>query len=277
MAVEAARERARQRRHRAAARSTCSSLSTASPDYLLPPLVTFVQEALGLERCATVELRSGCAGAVRGARRRPALLERGQYKTAVVIGSEAISPLLVPVFLGKEPDADPDARPHEPVQLRRRRGRVVLQATTGTDGASSVRRSPASAGLEEARHADHRRRHARSRSTSSCEAKRLVELKVDVVESGRFTPYVLTEALTEVLKASGVTGRRHRRLRDPRGQRGLHGRGARGGRAADAEWLALEGKIVENLDAGRRHRLRRRAARARRRVEDGRVSSRATP
>ena len=29
-------------------------LSTASPDYLLPPLVTFVQEALGLERCATM-------------------------------------------------------------------------------------------------------------------------------------------------------------------------------------------------------------------------------
>src|SRR5690348_13942951 len=36
--------------------------STASPDYLLPPLATFVQEALGLERCATTELRSGCAG-----------------------------------------------------------------------------------------------------------------------------------------------------------------------------------------------------------------------
>ena len=29
---------------------------------------------------------------------------------------------------------------------------------------------------------------------SSSKAKRLIELKVDVVESGRFTPYVLTEA-----------------------------------------------------------------------------------
>src|SRR5689334_13217805 len=33
-------------------------LSTASPDYHLPPTVTFVQDALGLERCATIELRS---------------------------------------------------------------------------------------------------------------------------------------------------------------------------------------------------------------------------
>ena len=37
------------------------------------------------------------------------------------------------------------------------------------------------------------------------QAKRLVELKVDVVESGRFTPHVLTEALTEVLRATGTT------------------------------------------------------------------------
>src|SRR3954449_6176063 len=37
-------------------------LSTASPDYLLPPLVTFVQEALGLERCAAMEVRWGFAG-----------------------------------------------------------------------------------------------------------------------------------------------------------------------------------------------------------------------
>src|SRR3954454_24447227 len=36
-------------------------LSTASPDYLLPPLVTFVQESLGLERGAKMDIRSGCA------------------------------------------------------------------------------------------------------------------------------------------------------------------------------------------------------------------------
>src|SRR3954469_18894038 len=79
-------------------------VSTASPDYLLPPLVTFVQEGLGLERCATTEIRSGCAGFGEGPEVALLYVESGQYKTAVVIGSEAISPLLVPVFLGKDPD-----------------------------------------------------------------------------------------------------------------------------------------------------------------------------
>src|SRR5919201_3972153 len=33
-------------------------VSTASPEYLLPPMATFIQEALGLVRCATMEIRS---------------------------------------------------------------------------------------------------------------------------------------------------------------------------------------------------------------------------
>src|SRR5437667_10610158 len=39
-------------------------LSTASPEYHLPATVTYVQERLGLSRCAVTEIRSGCAGAV---------------------------------------------------------------------------------------------------------------------------------------------------------------------------------------------------------------------
>ncbi len=54
-------------------------LSTASPDYHLPPMVTFVQDALGLERCATVEIRSGCAGAIEALDLARMYLERGQY------------------------------------------------------------------------------------------------------------------------------------------------------------------------------------------------------
>ena len=57
------------------------------PDYLLPPLVTFVQEALGLERCATMEIRSGCAGFGEALDVARLYIEKGQYKTAVVIGS----------------------------------------------------------------------------------------------------------------------------------------------------------------------------------------------
>src|SRR5215470_8852866 len=41
-------------------------ISTSSPDYPLPAMVTLVQDQLGMKRCATLELRSGCAGATSG-------------------------------------------------------------------------------------------------------------------------------------------------------------------------------------------------------------------
>ena len=73
-------------------------LCTASPDYLLPPEATFVQDRLGLQRCATLEIRSGCAGTGEGLDVARLYLERGIYRTAVVAGCETISPLLVPMF-----------------------------------------------------------------------------------------------------------------------------------------------------------------------------------
>src|SRR5216683_1038657 len=78
-------------------------VSTASPEYHLPTSASYVQEYLGLEQCAVIEIRAGCAGAVQAldiARRNVA---DGTYQTAVVIGTEAISPLLVPMYLGREP------------------------------------------------------------------------------------------------------------------------------------------------------------------------------
>jgi 3-oxoacyl-[acyl-carrier-protein] synthase-3 len=79
-------------------------VSTASPDYHLPPMATFVQEQLGLERCAAIEIRSGCAGAVEALDIAHMYLARGDFDRALVVGSEAISPLTVPVFLNKDPD-----------------------------------------------------------------------------------------------------------------------------------------------------------------------------
>ncbi|ROO52001.1 3-oxoacyl-[acyl-carrier-protein] synthase-3 [Micromonospora sp. Llam0] len=78
-------------------------LSTASPEYHLPTAASYVQEHLGLQRCATIELRAGCVGAVQAldiARRQ---LADGTFRTALVIGAEAISPLLVPMYQGLDP------------------------------------------------------------------------------------------------------------------------------------------------------------------------------
>src|SRR3954468_774691 len=79
-------------------------LATGTPDYPLPAVVNMVQEALGIERCATLEIRSGGAGWVQGLDIARFYLEQGSYATALVIGSESISPVLAPVFLGKTPD-----------------------------------------------------------------------------------------------------------------------------------------------------------------------------
>ncbi len=78
-------------------------LSTASPEFHLPTAASYVQEHLGLSHCATIELRAGCVGAVQAldiARRQ---LADGTFRTALVIGVEAISPILVPMFHGLDP------------------------------------------------------------------------------------------------------------------------------------------------------------------------------
>jgi 3-oxoacyl-[acyl-carrier-protein] synthase III len=78
-------------------------MSTASPDQPLPAAVTLVQERLGLERCAAIELRAGCVGAVQGLDIARRLLADGTYRTALVLTAESISPLLAPVYLGADP------------------------------------------------------------------------------------------------------------------------------------------------------------------------------
>src|SRR5262245_18643517 len=79
-------------------------VSTASPEYHLPPTSTLVQERLGRESLAVVDIRSGCAGAVEALDFARMHLERGDYETALVVGSEAISPLCAAVYLSGGPD-----------------------------------------------------------------------------------------------------------------------------------------------------------------------------
>lgn len=221
-------------------------LSTASPDYPLPPLVTFVQEALGLQRCATIELRSGCAGAVEALDVARLYLERGQYKTAVVIGSEAISPLLVPVFLGKQPDEIRMRDRMNPYNFGDGAGAIVLQATDGEErgiigAAMACVGGEKKPGMQIVGAGTHAPIH------EQLKAKTLVDLKVDVVESGRFTPYVLTDALAAVLQSSGVEATDIDMCVIPEGNAGYMVEELKEAGLLTKEWLALEGKIYENL------------------------------
>jgi 3-oxoacyl-[acyl-carrier-protein] synthase-3 len=221
-------------------------VSTASPEYHLPPTATFVQEHLGLHKCAAIDIRSGCAGAVEALDVARLYLERGDFDTALVVGSETISPLTVPVFLGKDPDK---------VRMRDRlgiynfgdgAGAMVLRGEdsegTGILG-SAIRsvggdRKPGMQVFGGGTHAP---------IADQLASKRLIELKVDVVESGRFTPYVLTEALSETLTRCGVGAEAIDVCVIPEGNAGYMTDELREAGLLTPEWLALEDKIFENL------------------------------
>jgi 3-oxoacyl-[acyl-carrier-protein] synthase III len=220
-------------------------LSTASPDYPLPPLVTFVQESLGLQRCATIEVRSGCAGFVEAMDIARLYLERGTFRTAVVIGSEAISPLLAPVYLGKDPDRIRMRERMTPYNFGDGAGAVVLQAADDGEGILGAAfasvggdRKP---GMQIVGSGTHAPVHEQMK------AKRIVDLQVDVVESGRFTPFVLTEALRDVLAASGSEADQIDLCVIPEGNAGYMVEELKEAGLLTPEWVSLETKIYENL------------------------------
>lgn len=221
-------------------------VSTASPEYHLPPTATLIQEKLGLERITATDIRSGCAGAVEALDLARLYLERGDYRTAVVVGTEAISPLTVPVFLGKEP---------RKVRMRDKlgvyafgdgAGAMVLQASD--DDAEGVRGSAIAAmggtraiGMQVIGGGTHAPIH------EQLKARNLVELKVDVVESGRFTPYVLTEGLRETLARTGVDAESIDVCVIPEGNATYMTDELREAGLLTPEWTAIEPKIFENL------------------------------
>jgi 3-oxoacyl-[acyl-carrier-protein] synthase III len=223
-------------------------VSTASPEFHLPPTSTLVQEKLGRERLATADIRSGCAGAVEALDLARMYLERGDYDTAVVVGSETISPLIVPVFRGEEPGR---------VRMRDKLGvyafgdgaaAMVLQAD-GDDGAKGFSGTSAVAcvgggrkiGMQVIGGGTHAPVH------TQLAAKRLVELKVDVVESGKHTPFVLTEGLRETVDRAGVSAESVDICVIPEGNAPYMTEELREAGLLTPEWTALEPKIFENL------------------------------
>ena len=222
-------------------------VSTASPDFPLPPMVTLVQDLLGLRRCATLEIRSGCAGAVEALDAARLYLERGIHETALVIGSEAISPLLVPVFRGRDPQR---------IRMRDRiglysfgdgAGAIVLRAaepgtTSGVLASASAcvggGRKPGMQIVGAGTHAPIHRQ---------LEAKRLVDLRIDVVESARFTPTVLAEALADLLGAGGLRASDIDACILPEGNAGYLTEELEATGAATDDWTALADRVQENL------------------------------
>lgn len=219
--------------------------ATSSPEYLLPPTASLVQEKLGLERCATLDVRGGSAAAIQALDVARLYVERGIYRTALVVGSEAISPLLVPLFRGREPES---------LRLRDRlvaynfadgAGAVVLQASDGPGGILGATsacigglKRPGAMVVGGGTHAPLHEQLA---------ARRPVELRVDVVEAGAFLPHVLTAGLRAVLEATGVAAEGVNLCLIPEGQADYLLTELRRSGLWGPEWEALAGQVWSNL------------------------------
>ncbi len=67
---------------------------TMSPDYLFPSTACLIQSKIGASRAAAMDVNAACSGFLYGLSVANAHIQSGQYKTALVIGSERVTNIL---------------------------------------------------------------------------------------------------------------------------------------------------------------------------------------
>jgi 3-oxoacyl-[acyl-carrier-protein] synthase-3 len=77
-------------------------VTTVVPDQLMPPTSTLVQEALGIARCAELEISANCTGPYKGLLFAANSLRLGQYRRVLLCSSQYTS------FLGRPPWSNPE-------------------------------------------------------------------------------------------------------------------------------------------------------------------------
>lgn len=222
-------------------------LATGTPDYPLPPVVNLVQERLGLRRCATLEIRSGGAGVVQALELARLTILAGTYRTVLVIGSEAISPVLAPIWLGRDPHTI-RMRDRMPVYMfGDGAGAVVLQSRDAPGGlmpgATACIGGDRKPGIISVGGGTHAPIH------EQLAARRLVDLKVDVVGAGDFTPVMVTEAISDTISRSGVGIESVDLCLVPEGNVAWMLDSLVEAGLDTGNWKALEGKVFDSLSS----------------------------
>jgi 3-oxoacyl-[acyl-carrier-protein] synthase-3 len=225
-------------------------LSTASPEYHLPTTASYLQEHLGLERCASIELRAGCAGAIQALDIARRYLADGTCRTALVIGTEAISPLLVPAYLG--------LGPHE-VRMRDR-----LNLYNFGDGAAAAVLQVAPEGVGDGAAASYAyvsaclggcRRPGMQVIGGGTDAplaeqagrKRLMEIRLDAAGVAKHGPYVFVSALRDLLGRAGLELADVDACVVPEGNAEYFSGELEAAGMSSQDHHQIQGKIVENL------------------------------
>lgn len=223
---------------------------TSTPEYALPGVATTLQHYLGLESVAAVEIRGACAGWVQALDLARRQLADGTARTALVVGSEAGSPILAPLFLDKDP-----ARV-------RMRDRLTLYTFGDGAGAAVLRAEPAGASPESADEfafvnacvgglrkpgmeiigggtdvpqADQLRR------------RQLIQMKVDVPGTSKFGPQVFVRAIQEMAQKDGRALGEFDAVVLPEGNADYFADEYEAAGLSAEDKGALNGRIVENL------------------------------
>lgn len=226
-------------------------VSTASPEYQLPNTSGLVLERLGLASAMTMEVRAGCAGFVQALDLARLHLLAGSARRALVIGVEIISPVLYPIYAAKDP------------QRIRMRDRIGVYTFGDGAGAVLLERVESDdpederAGISRSVHATvggqkkpgmkiigggtHAPLH------EQITARQLVTLYVDVVESGRFIPHMLTESIDSFLEVSGQDPEDIDVMVIPEGNAGYVTSELEAAGLVTPAWKQLASKVHENI------------------------------
>lgn len=220
-------------------------VSTGTPEYPLPPTANLVQERLGMDRCATLEVRSGGAGWVQCLDIARLYLTSGMATTALVIGSEAISPVLAPLYLHRDV---------ERIRMRERiplylfgdgAGAAVLTVGDGPGGllggATCAIGGDRPPGIRSVGGGTHAPLHVQAASP------RLVDLQVDVVGAAEVTPKMVTEAITHGLAACDVPVDTIDWCLVPEGNAGWMLDALQAAGLRTPEWTQLTGRVIDSL------------------------------
>ncbi|MFC8147098.1 3-oxoacyl-ACP synthase III family protein [Streptomyces paradoxus] len=220
---------------------------TATPEYTLPNVATTLQHYLGLESVAAIELRGACAGWVQALDLARRQLADGTVRTALVVGSEVGSPILAPLFLGKDP---------ERVRMRDRltlytfgdgAGAVVLRAEPADETADAFAFVNACVGGLRKPGMEIIGGGTDVPQAEQLKRRQLIQMKVDVPGTSTFGPQVFVRAIQEMARKDGRTLDEFDAIVLPEGNADYFAEEFASAGMPAADIKALEGRIVENL------------------------------
>lgn len=220
---------------------------TATPEYTLPNVATTLQHYLGLESVAAIEIRGACAGWVQALDLARRQLADGTARTALVVGSESVSPLMAPLFLDKDPSRV------------RMRDRLTLYTFGDGAGAVVLRAEPAGASPDESTFVNACVGGLRKpgmeiigggtdvSQAEQLRRRQLIQMKIDVPGTSSFGPQVFVRAIKEMAQKEGRALDEFDAIVLPEGNADYFAGEYEAAGLSAEDNQALTGRIVENL------------------------------